>query len=68
MGYKIFNKDEDLEGEKVERNFVNKKKFLINVEFLFLVWNLDLKFIIFYYIFKSIKFNIWVCWLNFIFC
>lgn len=37
MGYKIFNKDEDLEGEKVERNFVNKKNFLINVEFLFLV-------------------------------
>lgn len=26
MGYKTFNKDEDLEGEKVERNFVNKKK------------------------------------------
>lgn len=37
MGYKIFNKDEDLEGGKVERIFVNKKKFLINVEFLFLV-------------------------------
>lgn len=34
MGYKTFNKDEDLEGEKVERNFVNKKKLLINVEFL----------------------------------
>lgn len=31
MGYKTFNKDEDLEG------FVNKKKLLINVEFLPLV-------------------------------
>lgn len=37
MGYKTFNKHEDLEGEKVERNFVNKKKLLINVEFLPLV-------------------------------
>lgn len=37
MGYKTFNKDEDLEGGKVERNFVNKKKLLINVEFLPLV-------------------------------
>lgn len=27
MGYKTFNKDEDLEGEKVERNFVDKKTF-----------------------------------------
>lgn len=35
MGYKTFNKDEDLEGEKVERNFV--KNFLINAEFLPLV-------------------------------
>lgn len=37
MGYKTFNKDEDLEGGKVERTFVNKKKLLINVEFLPLV-------------------------------
>lgn len=37
MGYKTFNKDEDLEGGKVERNFVNRKKLLINVEFLPLV-------------------------------
>lgn len=68
MGYKTFNKDEDLEGEKVERNFVNKKKLLINVEFLPLVWNLDLKFITFHHTSKSTKFNIWACWLNFTFC
>lgn len=69
MGNKTFNKDEDFEGKKVERNFGTiKKKTFDKCWILTLSVKPGFEIYLLSYTLKCTKFNIWGYFLNSQFC